>query len=120
MMKEKLSDSTSFYNAVLRKMSSSKKLSQTRRRKFPSCVLKAAKRLGISRKKAQESYNRGVGAWRTNPKSVRNTKGVKGGRGRKMSSARWACARVNKLRRGGKYDQDLLQKSRKKKTRRQK
>ena len=87
-----------------------KKTSRVRqaRKKIPSCVKRAASRLRISVRKAQESYDRGIGAWKTNPRSVRNISGVKGGRGRKMSKERWACARVNKLRRGGEYDQDLL------------
>jgi len=77
-------------------------------RKYPTCVINAAKRLGISKAKAQKSYNRGIGAWKNNPGSVRNVRGVKGGPGPKMSKERWACARVGKLRRGGSYDQDLL------------
>ena len=76
--------------------------------KYPTCVKRNAKRLGISNAKVQKSYNRGIGAWKNNPGSVRNVRGVKGGPGKKMSKQQWACARVNKLRRGGNYDQDLL------------
>ena len=79
--------------------------------RYPSCVTKASKRSGISKSKLLKSYKRGIGAWKTNPGSVRNVRGVKGGPGPKMSKEAWACARVNKLarlkRRAG-YDQDLL------------
>ena len=71
-------------------------------RRYAPCVKKAAKRSGISPSKLQKSYNRGIGAYRTNPDSVRpNVK----------SKEQWACARVNKLARLKKragYDQDLL------------
>lgn len=77
----------------------------------PSCVIEAAARSGIATKRLLQSYKRGIGAWRTNPSSVRNKKGVKGGPGKRMSKQRWACARVNKLarlkHRAG-YDKDLL------------
>ena len=39
------------------------------------CVTRNAKRLGISVRQAQKSYNRGVGAWKTN-----NTGPRRGGR----------------------------------------
>ena len=71
-------------------------------RRYAPCVKKAAKRSGISPAKLQKSYNRGIGAYRTNPGSVRPS--VK-------SKEQWACARVNKLARLKKragYDQDLL------------
>ena len=71
-------------------------------RRYAPCVKKAAKRSGISPSKLQKSYNRGIGAYRTNPSSVRPS--VK-------SKEQWACARVNKLARLKKragYDQDLL------------
>ena len=71
-------------------------------RRYAPCVKKAAKRSGISPSKLQKSYNRGIGAYRTNPGSVSTN--VK-------SPQQWACARVKKLarlkRRAG-YDQDLL------------
>ena len=79
--------------------------------KYPKCVVTASKRSGISKPKLLKSYKRGIGAWKTNPSSVRNRRGVKGGPGKKMSKQRWACARVKKLARKGKragYDQDLL------------
>ncbi len=79
--------------------------------RYPACVTNASKRSGISKSKLLKSYKRGIGAWKTNPGSVRNVRGVKGGPGPKMSKEAWACARVNKLarlkRRAG-YDQDLL------------
>ena len=39
----------------------------------------------------REVYNRGVGAYKTNPSSVRNTKGVKGGPGKKLSKEHLKC-----------------------------
>lgn len=79
--------------------------------RYPKCVIEASRRSGIAKGKLLQSYKRGIGAWRTNPSSVRNTKGVKGGAGPKMRKEAWACARVNKLakmkKRAG-YDQDLL------------
>ena len=52
--------------------------------------------------------DRGYGAYRTNPGSVRNTKGVKGGPGPKLSATQWARARVNSFCRGSrKHDRDL-------------
>jgi len=80
--------------------------------KYPSCVTEASKRSGISKVRLQESYDRGIGAWKTNPSSVRNLKGVKGGPGRRLPKQQWACARVNKLaklRKRAGYDQDLLE-----------
>ena len=104
--------SRSYTRSKTKKRRSSKSFkkvkSRTKRKKTPSCVIKAAKRLRISKRKAQKSYGRGIGAWHTNPRSVRNIRGIKGGKGKKMSSQQWACARVNKLRKGGSYDQDLL------------
>lgn len=46
----------------------------------------------------QEVYNRGIGAWKTNPESVRLESGRKNysaSRAGKMSKERWAFARVN-------------------------
>ena len=80
-------------------------------RRYPTCVKTASKKSGIPKSKLLQSYRRGIGAHRTDPGSVRNIRGVKGGPGKKMSKEQWACARVNKLarlkRRAG-YDQDLL------------
>ena len=80
-------------------------------RRYPSCVKSASKRSGISKGKLLKSYKRGIGAHKTNPGSVRNIRGVKGGPGPKMSKEQWACARVNKLARlkgRAGYDRDLL------------
>ena len=56
----------------------------------------------------REVLNRGYGAYETDPGSVRNTKGVKGGPGPKMSATTWARARVNSFCRGSKkHDRDL-------------
>ena len=69
--------------------------------RYPACVVNASKRSGISKAKLQKSYNRGVGAWKSNYTGPRP----------KVSKQAWACGRVNKLarlkRRAG-YDQDLL------------
>ena len=54
-------------------------------RRYAPCVKKAAKRSGISPSKLQKSYNRGIGAYRTNPGSVRPH--IK-------SPEEWAYARV--------------------------
>lgn len=53
-----------------------------------------AKLTGISKKILDQVYDRGVGAHKTNPASVRNVKGVKGTGGVKMSKEQWAMARV--------------------------
>ena len=56
----------------------------------------------------REVLNRGYGAYKTDPGSVRNTEGVKGGPGPKMSATTWARARVNSFCRGSKkHDRDL-------------
>ena len=80
-------------------------------KRYDPCVRNAHEKSGIPLARLQESYDRGIGAWRTNPSSVRNRKGVKGGPGRRMPKEQWACARVNKLarlRRRAGYDKDLL------------
>ena len=64
-------------------------------------------------------YDRGIGAHKTNPSSVRNVKGVKGGPGKKMSPQAWAMARVYSFVMGGKTrttaDKDLWEKHKNKK-----
>ena len=82
--------------------------------KYPSCVITASRKSGISKSKLLKSYKRGVGAWKTSGGSVRSrTNPSKRGvpKSQRMSKEQWACARVNKLarlkRRAG-YDQDLL------------
>lgn len=49
---------------------------------------------GISKSILQKVYDRGIGAHKTNPSSVRNKQGKKGGPGPKMSKEQWAYARV--------------------------
>tara|TARA_R100001463_G_scaffold118960_2_gene174802 strand:+ start:55 stop:363 length:309 start_codon:yes stop_codon:yes gene_type:complete len=76
-----------------------------------------AKLSGISKSILQQVYNRGVGAHKTNPQSVRNIKGVKGGGGQKMSKEQWGIARVYSFVMGGKTrtttDKDLWAKTKK-------
>tara|TARA_R100000231_G_scaffold115906_1_gene86340 strand:- start:231 stop:530 length:300 start_codon:yes stop_codon:yes gene_type:complete len=59
----------------------------------------------------QQVYNKGIGAYKTQPSSVRNVKGVKGGPGKKLSKEQWAYARVysflNKLEGKRKLNHDL-------------
>lgn len=89
-----------------------------KRKQYPTCVLEASKRSGIPKRALLKSYKRGIGAWKTNPSSVRNLKGKKGGPGKKLPKEQWACARVNKLARLKKrasYDQDLLRLGRRRK-----
>tara|TARA_Y100001937_G_C7060060_1_gene303310 strand:- start:351 stop:596 length:246 start_codon:yes stop_codon:yes gene_type:complete len=79
--------------------------------KYPSCVINASKKSGISKSKLLQSYKRGIGAHKTNIASVRNLQGKKYAGGKKMSAQQWACARVNKLARlkfKAGYDKDLL------------
>jgi len=76
-----------------------------------------SKLTGISKGILQQVYNRGTGAYKTNPTSVRNVKGEKGGPGKKMSKAAWSYGRVygfvmrNPKQIGkGKPDRDLWEK----------
>lgn len=65
----------------------------------------------VKRDDLEESYKRGIGAWKTNPSSVRNQSGEKGKGGPKMPKEQWACARAKKLSVKGAdagYDQDLV------------
>ena len=59
-------------------------------------------------------YLRGKGAAKTNPQSVRNIKGVKGGPGKKMSPEQWGYGRIYSFVMGGKTrttaDKDLWEK----------
>ena len=71
-----------------------------------------AKASGISRKVLQEVYNRGIGAYSTNPTSVRMKgsykKGVDAPMSRKLSKEQWAMARAYSFLDGNpKHDQDL-------------
>lgn len=78
-----------------------------------------SKLTGISMSILDKVYDRGVGAHRTNPQSVRNVKGVKGGPGKKMGAQQWAMARVYSFAVGGTTrrtaDKDLWEKHSKKK-----
>jgi len=69
---------------------------------------------GISMSILDKVYDRGLGAHRSNPGSVRNVRGVKGGGGQKMSAPQWAMARVYSFAVGGTTrqtaDKDLWQK----------
>jgi len=74
-----------------------------------------SKLTGISIKILEEIYDRGIGAWKTSPSSVRRVKGVK------MSPQQWAMSRiysfVNKMT-GPKelnHDLDLAEKIKKQK-----
>ena len=74
-----------------------------------------AKTTGMKKSILQQEYNRGTGAWKNNPSSVRNVKGVKGGAGKKMSKEAWSYARVysfvmKQSGTWGKADKDLAQK----------
>jgi len=75
---------------------------------------KISKLTGISMSILDDVYDRGVGARKTNPGSVRNLKGVKGGPGKKMSAEQWAYGRIYSFVMGGKTqktaDKDLWQK----------
>jgi hypothetical protein len=57
-----------------------------------------ARESGMSYSTLQNVYNRGIGAWKTNPASVRLVSGEKNynpSRAGKMGKERWAMARVN-------------------------
>jgi transposase len=67
---------------------------------------------GISIKTIQEVYNRGIGAYKTNPTSVRMKgtyiKGVPSPMSLKLSKEQWAMARVYSFLDGNKkHDTDL-------------
>ena len=73
---------------------------------------------GVSKSILQEVYNRGVGAWKSNPESVRLLSGEKNyssSRAGKMSKEQWASARVYSfLDKGTTYkttDSDLAKKA---------
>ncbi len=77
-----------------------------------------SKKTGISMSILDKVYDRGIGAHKTNPGSVRNVKGVKGGPGKKMSPQAWAMGRIYSFVMGGparKSDNDLWQKHKSKK-----
>jgi hypothetical protein len=70
-----------------------------------------AKISGYSRATLQEVYNRGIGAYKTNPISVRTKdfkKNVKAPMSQKLSKEQWAFARVYSWLDGSKlHDKDL-------------
>ena len=60
-------------------------------------VAKLARLIRVPKEALQEVYNRGVGAWKSNPESVRLLSGEKNysaSRAGKMSKEQWAMARV--------------------------
>tara|TARA_R100001463_G_scaffold113999_1_gene169183 strand:- start:87 stop:401 length:315 start_codon:yes stop_codon:yes gene_type:complete len=78
-----------------------------------------SKQTKIPKKIIQEVYNRGVGAWKTSPNSVRNKQGEKRpsgySLGNRMSKERWGFGRVYgfvmknpKQVSSGKPDSDLV------------
>jgi len=82
-----------------------------------------AKLSGISKSILDEVYDRGVGAYKSNPESVRTKSGEKNAKApmsAKMSKEQWAIARVyafvNKIESGKKlnHDTDLRDKIKKK------
>tara|TARA_E500000305_G_scaffold32970_1_gene25007 strand:- start:472 stop:765 length:294 start_codon:yes stop_codon:yes gene_type:complete len=79
----------------------------------PHSLSEIAKITKVKKSIIQESYDRGVGAWKTNPSSVRNVKGVTGGPGKKMSKEQWGVSRVYSMLMGGKADPDLQRKIKK-------
>jgi hypothetical protein len=67
---------------------------------------------GVSHRVLQEVYNRGIGAYKTNPLSVRMKgsfkKGVAAPMSQKLSKEQWAMARVYSFLDGNpKHDTDL-------------
>lgn len=61
-------------------------------------LLEKSHRSGIPLKALEEVYDRGIGAWKTNPASVRTLSGEKTGvptHAGKMPKEQWAMARVN-------------------------
>ena len=61
-------------------------------------LAEVAKKTRISKAILQEVFNRGVGAWKSNPTSVRSQSGAKSPKGfpvgNRMSKDQWAYARV--------------------------
>ena len=60
----------------------------------PHSKKEISKLSGVSMSVLNKVYDRGLGARKSNPGSVRNLKGVKGGAGPKMSGQQWAMARI--------------------------
>lgn len=75
-------------------------------------IAELAKMSGVPRKTLQEVYNRGIGAYKTNPTSVRMkgsyAKNVVAPMDKKLSKEQWAMARIYSFLNGSKkHDQDL-------------
>ncbi len=85
----------------------------------PHSMAEISRLTGVSTSILSQVMSRGRGARKTNPGSVRNTKGVKGGAGAKMSATQWGQARIYSFVMGGKTqstaDKDLWQKHKSKK-----
>jgi|TARA_R100001163_G_C5061404_1_gene198306 hypothetical protein len=86
----------------------------------PHSISEISKLSGIKRSILQEVYNRGVGAWKSNPASVRLKSGQKAPnapRSAKMGKEQWGVARVYSFVMGGKTrstaDKDLWEKHKK-------
>ena len=80
-----------------------------------------AKKSKVSRSILQQVYDRGIGAYKTNPRSVRMKgtfkKGVNAPYSRKLSKEQWAMARVYSFLDGNpKHDTDLRRKTRRRNT----
>ena len=78
----------------------------------PYSVSELAKLSGYTLKTLREVYNRGIGAYKTNPTSVRNKTTFKKGENKpmstKLSKEQWAIARVYSFIDGNKkHDTDL-------------
>ncbi len=80
----------------------------------PHSINEISKLSGVKVSILNEVKKRGMGARRTNPSSVRNLQGVKGGAGQKMSAIQWGIARVYSFVMNGRTrktaDKDLWQK----------
>ena len=80
----------------------------------PNSKKDISRKTGISMSILDKVYDRGLAAHRSNPQSVRNIRGVKGGAGKKMSPQQWAVARIYSFVMGGKTrttaDADLWKK----------
>ena len=84
----------------------------------PNGKTKISRQTGIPMRILNVVYDRGLAAYKSNPTSVRNVKGVKGGGGTKMSPQQWAASRVYSFvvkapGTWGKADKDLADKVKK-------
>ena len=80
-------------------------------RRYAPCVKKKAKTSRYSASTLQKVYNRGIGAWKNNPRSVRSRSNPTRRNvpaSQRMSKEAWAGARVNAFVAGRKrVDPDL-------------